>query len=416
MDIVESLIALNTCMQIGALTQWLVDGKKGKIYLSRLLECYAVCTIIVALVLLLYGIFTYDDDFHKSGNDIGHTVDYIQIIGIRVAHAVTILEAFLQRHSQSLFVKQVREIDRIFECSLNVDVDNRALRTQLIRRGIIMLAIYLASELFILFAKFLVKDRHFSIYWLFYLLPFFICGLRYFQIFVAITIIRQRLDKLLLTLNELNLLNSKQKQATNSNSNTNIKFISQTLPIYETSEYLHRHYDMENPDMKRLLIIRDLYNRLWESTGTLNRDFGISILINVGNDFISITSNCYWIFLNFKGYSATLNDFLQIASSAVWSVPHVFNVLILALLCERTVQKTTAIALGLHRMETNIWNDNHNTVIEQFSLQLLHQKLVFSAAGFFDINCTLLYAIAGATTTYLIILIQFHMSENRVTS
>lgn len=33
--------------------------------------------------------------------------------------------------------------------------------------------------------------------------------------------------------------------------------------------------------------------------------------------------------------------------------------------------------------------------ITQFSLQLLHQRLHFSAAGFFNVDCTLLYTVSG---------------------
>nr|XP_036213615.1 putative gustatory receptor 2a isoform X2 [Bactrocera oleae] len=249
-----------------------------------------------------------------------------------------------------------------------------------------MIFVYFGTEALKLWLHFLANDQNYSINLIFYLLPFYICGVRYFQIFTAIMIVRHRLDKLVTAMNELNLLNSKPKQNTGGSSNTNIKFISQASPVYEITDYLKHQYDMENADMKRLLIIRDLYNRLWELTVTLNYDFGISILTNVGNDFISITANCYWIFLNLKTYSTTLQNFLEIARSLTWSTPHLFNVLMLALLCERTVQRTTAIALGLHRIETNIWNDNHNTVI------------------------------AGATTTYLIILIQFHMGEDKLTT
>ncbi|XP_039960334.1 putative gustatory receptor 2a [Bactrocera tryoni] len=349
--------------------------------------------------------------FRMSENDVGHRLDYIQLMGIRVAHFVSVLEAFLQRHGQNTFIKQVREMDRIFECALNVDVENGPLRQKILRRGVVMILIFVSVEALKLLVYVLASGRNFSIYWLFYMLPFLICGVRYFQIFTAIMIVRHRLDKLVTAINELNLLNSKPKPA--DSSNTNIKFISQASTVNEITEYLKHQYDMENTDMKRLLIIRDLYNRLWELTATLNKDFGISILINVGNDFISITTNCYWIFLQFNTFSVSLENFMQISSNLIWSITHLFNVLMLAMLCERTVQRTTAIAMGLHRIETNIWNDNHNTVIEQFSLQLLHQKLAFSAAGFFDINCSLLYTIAGATTTYLIILIQFHMSDDK---
>ncbi|XP_049310814.1 putative gustatory receptor 2a [Bactrocera dorsalis] len=391
MDILKSLGTLHRCLQLSALSQWMVERKTGKVYLSRLLECYAICTLLIAFAILILDIFSDGDYFRMSENDVGHRLDYIQLLGIRVAHFVSVLEAYLRRHGQNTFVKQVREMDRIFECSLNVDVNNGPLRQKILRRGVVMILIFVSVEALKLLVYFLASGRNFSIYWLFYMLPFLICGVRYFQIFTSIMIVRHRLDKLVTAIKELNLLNSKPKQYT----------------------YLKHQYDMENTDMKRLLIIRDLYNRLWELTATLNKDFGISILTNVGNDFISITTNCYWMFLQFNTFSASLEKFMQISSNLIWSITHLFNVLMLAMLCERTVQRTTAIAMGLHRIETNIWNDNHNTVIEQFSLQLLHQKLAFSAAGFFDINCSLLYTIAGATTTYLIILIQFHMSDDK---
>lgn len=42
---------------------------------------------------------------------------------------------------------------------------------------------------------------------------------------------------------------------------------------------------------------------------------------------------------------------------------------------------------------------------------MIHQRIFFSANGFFDIDFTLLFTIAGACTTYLVILVQFRMSE-----
>lgn len=49
--------------------------------------------------------------------------------------------------------------------------------------------------------------------------------------------------------------------------------------------------------------------------------------------------------------------------------------------------------------------------VQQFSLQMIHQRIFFSAKGFFDIDFTLLFTIVGACTTYLVILVQFRMSE-----
>ena len=168
------------------------------------------------------------------------------------------------------------------------------------------------------------------------MMPLIVCGFRYYQINVMIWIIKRRLDMLAQILNTLNLNPSKALEGDLPPPAT-IKLISQGLPIFETTDRLSRRYDMENPQLKRLLTVREIYNRLWELSTLINSAMGVSLLINVGNDFISITSNCYWIFLNFKEYTSSAMDYLQIAGSAVYSLPHIFNVLVLALICERTV-------------------------------------------------------------------------------
>ncbi|XP_023709129.2 putative gustatory receptor 28b [Cryptotermes secundus] len=48
--------------------------------------------------------------------------------------------------------------------------------------------------------------------------------------------------------------------------------------------------------------------------------------------------------------------------------------------------------------------------LQEFSLQLLHRKVKFTACGFFPLDYTLFYSIVGAVTTYLVILIQFQLA------
>ncbi|EDX00660.2 LOW QUALITY PROTEIN: uncharacterized protein Dyak_GE14583, partial [Drosophila yakuba] len=183
-------------------------------------------------------------------------------------------------------------------------------------------------------------------------------------------------------------------------------------PAVET--VLEAQDDLEEAAMDRLIAVRLVYQRVWALVALLNRCFGLSVLMQVGNDFLAITSNCYWMFLNFRQSAASPFDILQIVASGVWSAPHLGNVLVLSLLCDRTAQCATRLALCLHQVTVDLRNESHNALITQFSLQLLHQRLHFSAAGFFNVDCTLLYTIVGATTTYLIILIQFHMSESTI--
>ncbi|KAM7347934.1 gustatory receptor 2a [Cochliomyia hominivorax] len=417
MDILESVAGLHIIYQIACLSPTLIDRKTWCLIKSRLLQIYILIITMGSTAFMLYGLFTDDDFIKTNDNDVGQTVDFIQIVGIRVAHIVSISECLIRRNEQKQFYMEVKEIDRIFERSLNVDVNNKKFRRTTIQRFVLMAFIYLAAEFFILASKLLSQEKNFILFWIFYLLPLLICGIRYFQMFTAMRIIKHRFKLLVNILNQINLKTFKCPQK-DLNITDNINRIGavnlpQTLILLETSLLKRRRCDMENPELKRLLIVREVYNRLFNISEIINRYFGVSMLINVGNDFISITSNCYWIFYNFQDFHSTRNDFLLIAGSAVWTIPHLVNVLVLAILCERTVQTTNCIALSLHRIDIDIINDNHNSVIEQFSLQLLHQKISITAAGFFSIDCTLLYTIVGATTTYLIILIQFHMNESK---
>lgn len=160
--------------------------------------------------------------------------------------------------------------------------------------------------------------------------------------FISMCTLKHRFDLLVNVLSEINLKKSKcesKEVDVMDNNNPGLTFNPNfILTLLESSILKKRKCDMENPELKKLLIVRDLYNRLFNLSEILNSYFGVSMLINVGNDFISITSNCYWIFYNFQDFHSTRNDFLLIAGSAVWSIPHLVNVLVLAILCERTVQ------------------------------------------------------------------------------
>ncbi|XP_023174419.2 putative gustatory receptor 2a isoform X2 [Drosophila hydei] len=405
MDIYDALTPLQRAGQLCCLWHWRLDSATHQLKRSRWLELYGFVVLLLSTGYLLYSLFDASRNVVANGEttettNIGHTVDAIQLVGIRVAHAIALLEELWQRQAQSQFVVQLRQIDLDFANLLQLDVNNGQLRRHLGRLALCMLSGYAISQGFILFTKLLSVDITFIYYWLSYLLPLLVCGLRYFQIYASIMVVQQRLELLLRMLDSLQLNEALPEKPQVCRS------INEKLQLEAEAAAC----------MQRLLAARKLYQSLWMLVDLLNRCYGLSMLVNLGNDFLSITSNCYWIFLNFREFAASPYDFMQIVGSALWTAPHLSNVLILALLCERVASFTTRLALSLHHIRADLQNDEHNALITQFSLQLLHQRLHFSAAGFFDVNCTLLYTIVGATTTYLIILIQFHMSESSLSS
>lgn len=73
-------------------------------------------------------------------------------------------------------------------------------------------------------------------------------------------------------------------------------------------------------------------------------------------------------------------------------------------------QKT---GIQLHKI-ANVVDENHfYNVCNHLSLKLLNHHLNFTACGFFDLDMTTIYAISGAITSYLIILIQFNLAAIR---
>lgn len=73
-------------------------------------------------------------------------------------------------------------------------------------------------------------------------------------------------------------------------------------------------------------------------------------------------------------------------------------------------QKT---GIQLHKI-ANVLDENHfYNVCNHLSLKLLNHHLNFTACGFFDLDMATIYAISGAITSYLIILIQFNLAAFR---
>ncbi|XP_011875520.1 PREDICTED: putative gustatory receptor 2a, partial [Vollenhovia emeryi] len=50
--------------------------------------------------------------------------------------------------------------------------------------------------------------------------------------------------------------------------------------------------------------------------------------------------------------------------------------------------------------------------LKQFSLQLLHRKLAFTANGYFALDNSFLHSLIGTVATYLVILVQFQMGSS----
>lgn len=75
--------------------------------------------------------------------------------------------------------------------------------------------------------------------------------------------------------------------------------------------------------------------------------------------------------------------------------------------CEDCLEQVRYIGFLLHNIEKNIDEQRINTLTENFSLQILHEPLMFSVSGFFQMDFMFLKTIIASITTYMVIFIQF---------
>lgn len=79
--------------------------------------------------------------------------------------------------------------------------------------------------------------------------------------------------------------------------------------------------------------------------------------------------------------------------------------------CEECLEQVRYIGFLLHNIEKDIEDQRINTLTENFSLQILHEPLMFSVSGFFQMDFMFLRSIVAAITTYMVIFIQFMPKE-----
>ncbi|CRK88145.1 CLUMA_CG001930, isoform A [Clunio marinus] len=86
--------------------------------------------------------------------------------------------------------------------------------------------------------------------------------------------------------------------------------------------------------------------------------------------------------------------------------PTMVILLIVLSSCEKCLDQVRYIGFVLHNIEKNIDDERINTLTENFSLQILHEPLIFTT-GFFDMDFMFLKTIIASITTYMVIFIQF---------
>ncbi|XP_039440022.1 gustatory receptor for bitter taste 66a [Culex pipiens pallens] len=189
------------------------------------------------------------------------------------------------------------------------------------------------------------------------------------------------------------------------------KAIAQKRSMFEFLSFDKYMKVDEKLDKKMILVCRT-HDELCEIGKSINSMFSFQMLVSMAHGFMAITAQFYFLYCALSHQSVpVLFRSAQVPQISVMLIFYVaVKCVICIYVCWKTKTESQRTGVFMHHL-ANIVDETHfYQIVNHLSLKLLNHQLNFSACGFFDLDMTTLYAITGAITSYLIILIQFNLA------
>ncbi|XP_011198978.2 putative gustatory receptor 28a [Bactrocera dorsalis] len=155
--------------------------------------------------------------------------------------------------------------------------------------------------------------------------------------------------------------------------------------------------------------VSNVHNLLCDICCTIEDYFNYPMLAIIAISFLFILFDDFYI-LEAVITPSRVDKFEADEFFAFFITQMLWYVVIILLIVEgssKTIKESNKTAAIVHKI-LNISEESavHDRLL-RLSLQLSHRRVVFTAAGLFNLDRTLIFTICGAATCYLIILIQF---------
>lgn len=304
---------------------------------SFIFKIYSILQITIRLSIFVHGVITNKLFIRKNEYQIVAVIDTVLICGVRLLEIIILTEAFLKRYMDIKFMENIQQIDDILKNRLHIAINCR----NLYRNSLIAITIWIGTFVFIAATIAYLSYGTYFYFCLIYLPPFFVSSLTYFQIIIWINLIQNRFKMLRCFLNDLKYTNDTE---------TDYMMIRpfQTLLA---NDFYNRKMNLNSDAniFSGFVIARDLYNRLWDQTNLVNERFQWSMVINIGNDFVSLLSNFYWMLICMLNYSICRD--ISIVGCFFWSLINILHIFTLCRMCNRTVNEAAGIAYAIHSIK-----------------------------------------------------------------
>ncbi|XP_030384477.1 putative gustatory receptor 28b [Scaptodrosophila lebanonensis] len=154
----------------------------------------------------------------------------------------------------------------------------------------------------------------------------------------------------------------------------------------------------------------EIHHLICEAAATANKYFTYQLLTIISIAFLIIVFDAYYVLETLLGKSKRESKFKTVEFVTFFSCQMILYLIAIVSIVEgsnRAIKKSEKTGGIVHSLLNKAKSPEVKEKLQQFSMQIMHLKINFTAAGLFNIDRTLYFTISGALTTYLIILLQF---------
>ncbi|KAF7994875.1 hypothetical protein HCN44_004347 [Aphidius gifuensis] len=175
-------------------------------------------------------------------------------------------------------------------------------------------------------------------------------------------------------------------------SDNETRNVGRAIRTTKISDWITSDGDETRDMVESISQLITVHSSLCDTNILINKAFGLPILVVAITCLLHLIITPYFLMME----ANSDREMLFISVQLLWCALHVFRMLMVV---QPQLLSTT-------------WDSEICKQLEYFSLQLIHRPLDFSACGLFSLDRGLVTSMAGAVTTYLVILIQFQKADD----
>lgn len=287
----------------------------GKLYLNKAsnLHYFSMASLTVHVAALFHGLIIQDVYVPNEGEVYSKYNEIITLGLMRFIACVIVLESILNRKTQFTVLEMINQIDLNLKFKLRIKINYKRQQFHFNMGTLLWLLVFGISDAAILIDAHVKGQEKFKMFWLFYSIPFIMCGLQYQRLAYYATLLRQRYQML----NEF-LLNICTIQEAHQIESESLSDIKATLdPLITTAQVRD---------------FRNIYQQLYDASLCVNDIFWWSLPLCILSDFHKLLVNAYLIFAMFLVQNSD-NDAMV---AVLWGVCNVVNLLLVSHACHST--------------------------------------------------------------------------------